>query len=420
MKKTKRQTPKFRISFDLPVKRETEFRTVLPFKKFWFVISVIMIIDIVFLIPAIGAFNEASHSWANLESLMDLTFAIFSSVWLLGWSIAPFLMSIVIVFMLFGREVIRAGKGWVEIGIGLPGIILFVSYDPVKINNLRLVTPEEKSGTSWRGRHISFNHNGDQIDFGSSINEEQLSTIKSKLQQITGEDFHIQKTSPAAAKHEQDIEPQPKTPLKTVSPETPNKKPAPKSLYSFSVLLLILVNLIPIAGFWLWGWHLSDVMVLYWAESAVIGFFNICKIALINKWLVLLTGPFFLGHFSAFMAVHFLFIYNLFIQGFDSTEAGDNLLEVAQTFTALWPALLGLFLSHAFSFFRNFVGDKEYLGRSVKKQMMEPYNRIMFMHLVLIFGGGLAMFLGDSGPVIILVIMLKIVMDVRAHLNQHR
>jgi hypothetical protein len=120
------------------------------------------------------------------------------------------------------------------------------------------------------------------------------------------------------------------------------------------------------------------------------------------------------------MAVHFLFIYNLFIQGFDSTEAGDNLLEVAQTFTALWPALLGLFLSHAFSFFRNFVGDKEYLGRSIKKQMMEPYNRIMFMHLVLIFGGGLAMFLGDSGPVIILVIMLKIAMDVRAHLNQHR
>jgi hypothetical protein len=28
---------------------------------------------------------------------MDLTFAIFSSAWLLGWSIAPFLMTIVIV-----------------------------------------------------------------------------------------------------------------------------------------------------------------------------------------------------------------------------------------------------------------------------------------------------------------------------------
>jgi hypothetical protein len=51
--------------------------------------------------------------------------------------------------------------------------------------------------------------------------------------------------------------------------------------------------------------------------------------------------------------------------------------------------------------------------------MSEPYNRIIFMHLVLILGGGLSMVLGQAGPVIIAVIGLKIFFDVKAHLKEH-
>ena len=72
--------------------------------------------------------------------------------------------------------------------------------------------------------------------------------------------------------------------------------------------MLIFANLVPVAGTLFFGWRLSDVMVLYWAESAIIGFFNLCKIAVIGRWFALLAGPFFLGHFGGFMAVHFLFI----------------------------------------------------------------------------------------------------------------
>ena len=55
----------------------------------------------------------------------------------------------------------------------------------------------------------------------------------------------------------------------------------------------------------------------------------------------------------------------------------------------------------------------------MNQQMTEPYSRIIFMHLVLIFGGGLTLVLGNPAPVLLLVIGLKIYFDVKAHLKQH-
>ena len=52
--------------------------------------------------------------------------------------------------------------------------------------------------------------------------------------------------------------------------------------------------------------------------------------------------------------------------------------------------------------------------------MHEPYSRIIFMHLVLIFGGGLVMVLGDSQPVLLAVIVLKTAVDVRSHLRERK
>jgi hypothetical protein len=211
-------------------------------------------------------------------------------------------------------------------------------------------------------------------------------------------------------------EEQESTPLPLADPVS---EIAPVTLSSSSTLALIIANLIPIAGTIFLGWKLSDVMVLYWAESAVIGFFNLCKIAVIGRWTALLAGPFFVGHFGGFMAVHFLFIYTIFVEGLqNSTSSGGDLGSVARLFIGLWPALLALFISHAFSFFRNFIGRREYLKRTVQNQMSEPYSRIIFMHLVLIFGGGVTMILGDSAPVLLIVIGLKIYFDVKAHLKE--
>ena len=51
--------------------------------------------------------------------------------------------------------------------------------------------------------------------------------------------------------------------------------------------------------------------------------------------------------------------------------------------------------------------------------MSEPYSRIIFMQMVLIFGGGLTMVLGSPVPVLLIMIVLKIFFDIKAHLKQH-
>ena len=85
---------------------------------------------------------------------------------------------------------------------------------------------------------------------------------------------------------------------------------------------------------------------------------------------------------------------------------------------ALAPALIALFLTHGYSFLVNFLGRKEHASRTIQTQMSEPYGRIIFMHLVIIFGGGLALVLGEPTPVLMIVIALKIWFDLRSHLKQ--
>jgi hypothetical protein len=51
--------------------------------------------------------------------------------------------------------------------------------------------------------------------------------------------------------------------------------------------------------------------------------------------------------------------------------------------------------------------------------MSEPYARIVFMHLVLIFGGGLSLVLGQTELVLIVVIAAKIFVDLKSHIREH-
>lgn len=75
-------------------------------------------------------------------------------------------------------------------------------------------------------------------------------------------------------------------------------------------------------------------------------------------------------------------------------------------------------MSHAISFYVNFIGRREYLDGTLQKLMGEPYKRIMVMHVTIIFGGFLAMALGSPLPALMLLIVLKIGADARAHVRE--
>ena len=189
-------------------------------------------------------------------------------------------------------------------------------------------------------------------------------------------------------------------------------------LQATSTRILILANLVPLAGVLLANWDVGDIMLLFWAESAVIGLFNVLKMWVIGRWSILFLGPFFIGHFGGFMVGHLLFIYALFLSGPDGADPSSS--QVFADFLSLWPALLGLAISHGMSFRLNFLGAREYLETSVRQQMHAPYRRIIIMHLTIIFGGFLTMVLDAPLLALVLLITLKIFVDVSSHISEHR
>jgi hypothetical protein len=408
-----------RLRFRLGASRTGDragYRCKLPFRRNWVAIAVLAAFDAVFLFPAITTFAQVLAAWSRPDDLFNLVAALFLTFWLVGWSIAPLVMSAILALMIFGREELSASPGTVELFIGLPFAGLGMRFEAQRMRNLRRVVPPPKSGKAWRGPHITFDYGSNSGEFGSNVTERQLLAIRSGIESASG--VRIRQGDASAAELDAEREPNRVAEKAPVAPAATVGGRSEFTLASPSVLALIAANLVPIAGTLLWGWDLAHVMVLYWAESAVIGLFNLAKIAVISRWMALLAGPFFISHFGAFMAVHFLFLYALFIEGPRGFESGHQLADVAQLFIALWPALAVLFLSHAYSFFSNFLGRAEYRGRTLGGQMSEPYSRIVFMHLVLIFGGGLTLVLGEPAPVLLIVIVLKIAADVRAHLRQ--
>ena len=398
---------------DLPAK--SGWRRVLPFRRSWIAIAVLAAFDGVFLIPAVLTFHQAASEWGRVEDLFDLVGAIFLSTWLLGWSIAPLVMTGVLALMLCGREVLLARPGTVGIFFGLPLLGVVAEYDVARMRNLRLERPPRKSGKSWRGPHLEFDYGSRTVALGSNLAGADLEAIRGHIETASGRAIRHGDARPEDLQDEQKPAPALLPAPVSVAPEQESSAATQAAgLVSPSTISLVVANLVPVFGAAFLGWNLGEVMVLYWAESAVIGFFNALKIAVIARWAALFYVPFFVGHFGGFMAVHFLFLYMLFIKGPQDNTGGD-LAEVAGLFISLWPGLLALFISHGLSFFTNFIGHQEYRGLTVKDQMTQPYSRIVFMHLVLIFGGFLTLLLGGATPVLLIVIGVKIWFDIRAH-----
>ena len=303
--------PNFKIGIDLPDDKDV-LRRVLPFRRSWIAIALLAIMDLIFTIPLVTTIQQAAEEWSKFDSLIDLVGALFLSAWLLGWSIGPLLMTGILVLLLFGREVLKARPGTVEIFFGLPLVGVTLQYDVAKMRNLRIEQPPKKSGKSWRGSHFAFDYGANTIAVGSAIGSDEVAELASSIQTASGTAVRRGDALPGEVqtKWAANEEESPGMPLADAVVNG-----TPVTLTSPSTLALIIANLVPIAGMIFLGWNLSDVMVLYWAESAVSGFFNLCKIAVIGHWMALLAGPFFVGHFGGFMSVHFLFIYALFVKG---------------------------------------------------------------------------------------------------------
>jgi hypothetical protein len=204
--------------------------------------------------------------------------------------------------------------------------------------------------------------------------------------------------------------------------------------------MLVAANLIPFWGVIFWDWDAFNVVLLYWSENIVVGFYNILKMAFARvskpaKHLgKLFLIPFFTFHYGGFCAVHGTFILMLFKQ--DSSFMNNttwpcfffflqmmlNVIRQAYSTMSLEMryAMGALFLSHGVSFVYNYLMKGEYAKIKPDKLMGSPYGRVVVMHVAIIFGGFLTAALGSPLGILIILVGLKTSLDVIFHLRQHK
>ena len=220
-------------------------------------------------------------------------------------------------------------------------------------------------------------------------------------------------------------------------------------------IFLITTNIIPIIGIIFYNWNPLFLLLIYWAESGIIGILNIFKMILAgsvtkdNNFSVLgLLGSIFLSafftiHYGGFMAGHLIFLVLFFfgVINFSNTEtavsmpsdnAFENGTEIISRFFSFGSqsgvpfifsesfVLICLFASHIVSLFMYFVKDKEYIEKSSIDFMAQPYSRIFVMHITIVLGAFLLAMTGwKNKTLIILWVILKIFIDLRSHSKSH-
>jgi hypothetical protein len=215
---------------------------------------------------------------------------------------------------------------------------------------------------------------------------------------------------------------------------------------------LISANLVPLAGVMMFGWDLFSLLVLYWLENGVIGAFNLLKILLargemrverligahgvlgnpaqndeplqelenarvVSSVSRFFLAPFFLVHYGIFWAVHGVFVFAVFggELGGMTRRGGSEVVD----FSTILITLAALAISHGISFATNFIGHREYAQVSAPEQMFQPYGRVFVLHIAILGGGILIMLLGQPVAALILLILLKSGLDLRAHMAAH-
>lgn len=213
-----------------------------------------------------------------------------------------------------------------------------------------------------------------------------------------------------------------------------------------SALVLVVANLLPLAGVLWLDWSVLEVLLLYWTESVIIGGVNVLRMALSSApnrsgarrrlaetepaaaassastnslsttIAKLLLIPFFIAHFGMFCFGHLSAV--VFLLGAPRTNG--NLLSALPPAgePMFWLAVAAILLSHLFSFFVNFLGAGEYRQTSVSELMQRPYGRILVMHVTVIAGAFLIEQLDNPLALLLVLIGVKTAVDLKLHTRE--
>lgn len=185
------------------------------------------------------------------------------------------------------------------------------------------------------------------------------------------------------------------------------------------------------------GWTLSDILTLYWAESGIIGFFNILKMLLAKNFKIqekinspdylkndiiflfikIFFAAFFTVHFGGFMVGHGVFLFGLVLKGFNTNSPFSNFSEYIYNIRF---GIIALFISHGYSFIKNYIIENEREKASIDHLVSSPYSRIVVMHITILAGAFLMIALKTNLAFLIVFVIMKIAVDLNSHLKERK
>ena len=203
-----------------------------------------------------------------------------------------------------------------------------------------------------------------------------------------------------------------------------------------SLVTLIVANILPLIGVLFYDWDVAALVVLYWSENLVLGFYTLAKMLVTSPVGGVFSGLFFLIHYGGFCAVHGLFIVTLLVDPEADVLAGGQtwpfffvfvelLVDVVSFVLAqaptqwLW-AFAALFISHGVSFVLNFLLAREREKTALNALMTAPYGRIIVMHIAVILGAMAITALGQPLFMLLILVVLKTAVDIALHLREHQ
>jgi hypothetical protein len=191
------------------------------------------------------------------------------------------------------------------------------------------------------------------------------------------------------------------------------------------ILLLVAANAVPLFGALFLDWDVFRILLLFWFENVIIGFFGIARVVVAgrseNGAGGLGKALFFVIHYGGFMFGHLMLLFGMFSPGAEGNGQLESPAELLAQLKSnwLWVSVIALFVSHAWSFAENFLGRSEYEKLSSGDAMALPYRRMMITHIALLIGGLLLERTGQPLFGLVLLILLKIGLDVTFHKREH-
>ena len=202
--------------------------------------------------------------------------------------------------------------------------------------------------------------------------------------------------------------------------------------------LLVITNAIPLIGVLWLGWDIMLILALYWAENGVVGVINVGKILLAEgpppanfSWRVngrpatslsrTGTAGFFCVHYGIFWVVHGIFIFTFVpVMAGMGSFIGEGFPFGGVDMAAFGAGVAALAVSHGVSFWMNYIGRREYRSISPAEVMVQPYGRLVILHLTIILGAFISIRLGSPIGSLIVLVVGKTALDLALHLREHR